>query len=137
MHPRVAMGLSDGGAHCGVICDASMPTFMLTHWARDRSRGERLPLEWIVKRMTQDTAQLYGLGDRGTLEVGKKGDVNVIDYDALQLELPQAVHDLPNDAMRLIQKSRGYVATIVSGEVISRNGEETGARPGQLIRGAR
>ncbi len=137
MHPRVAMGLSDGGAHCGVICDASMPTFMLTHWARDRSRGERLPLEWIVKRMTQDTAQLYGLGDRGTLEVGKKGDVNVIDYDALQLELPQAVHDLPTDAMRLIQKSRGYVATIVSGEVISRNGEETGARPGQLIRGAR
>ncbi len=137
MHPRVAMGLSDGGAHCGVICDASMPTFMLTHWTRDRSRGETLPLEWTVKRMTSDTAELYGLGDRGTLEVGKKGDVNVIDYEALQLEPPQAVHDLPTDAMRLIQKSRGYVATIVNGEVISRNGEETGARPGQLIRGAR
>ncbi len=137
LHPRVAMGLSDGGAHCGVICDASMPTFMLTHWTRDRSRGEKLPLEWVVKRMTHDTAELYGLGDRGTLEVGKKGDVNVIDYDALQLEPPQAVHDLPTDAMRLIQKSRGYLATIVSGEVISRNGEETGARPGQLIRGAR
>ncbi len=137
LHPRVAMGLSDGGAHCGVICDASMPTFMLTHWTRDRSRGETLPLEWTVKRMTHDTAELYGLGDRGTLEVGKKGDVNVIDYDALQLERPQAVHDLPTEAMRLIQKSRGYVATIVSGEVISRNGEETGARPGQLIRGAR
>ena len=137
LHPRVAMGLSDGGAHCGVICDASMPTFMLTHWTRDRSRGETLPLEWTVKRMTHDTAELYGLSDRGTLEVGKKGDVNVIDYDALQLERPQAVHDLPTDAMRLIQKSRGYVATIVSGEVISRNGEETGARPGQLIRGAR
>ena len=137
MHPRVAMGLSDGGAHCGVICDASMPTFMLTHWTRDRSRGETLPLEWTVKRMTSDTAELYGLGDRGTLEVGKKGDVNIIDYEALQLEPPQAVHDLPTDAMRLIQKSRGYVATIVSGEVISRNGEETGARPGQLIRGAR
>ena len=137
MHPRVAMGLSDGGAHCGVICDASMPTFMLTHWTRDRSRGETLPLEWTVKRMTSDTAELYGLGDRGTLEVGKKADVNVIDYEALQLEPPQAVHDLPTDAMRLIQKSRGYVATIVSGEVISRNGEETGARPGQLIRGAR
>ena len=137
MHPRVAMGLSDGGAHCGVICDASMPTFMLTHWTRDRSRGETLPLEWTVKRMTNDTAELYGLGDRGTLEVGKKGDVNVIDYEALQLEPPQAVHDLPTDAMRLMQKSRGYVATIVSGEVISRNGEETGARPGQLIRGAR
>ena len=137
MHPRVAMGLSDGGAHCGVICDASMPTFMLTHWTRDRSRGETLPLEWTVKRMTSDTAELYGLGDRGTLEVGKKADVNVIDYEALQLEPPQAVHDLPTDAMRLIQKSRGYVATIVSGEVISRNGEETGVRPGQLIRGAR
>ena len=137
MHPRVAMGLSDGGAHCGVICDAGMPTFMLTHWSRDRSRGEKLPLEWVVKRMTNDTAELYGLGDRGTLEVGKKGDVNVIDYDALQLEPPQAVHDLPTEAMRLIQKSRGYVATIVSGEVISRHGEETGARPGQLIRGAR
>ena len=137
MHPRVAMGLSDGGAHCGVICDASMPTFMLTHWSRDRSRGEKLPLEWVVKRMTNDTAELYGLGDRGTLEVGKKGDVNVIDYDGLQLEPPQAVHDLPTEAMRLIQKSRGYVATIVSGEVISRHGEETGARPGQLIRGAR
>ena len=137
MHPRVAMGLSDGGAHCGVICDASMPTFMLTHWSRDRSRGEKLPLEWVVKRMTNDTAELYGLGDRGTLEVGKKGDVNVIDYDALQLEPPQAVHDLPTEAMRLIQKSRGYVATIVSGEVISRHGEETGARPGQLIRGSR
>ena len=137
LHPRVAMGLSDGGAHCGVICDASMPTFMLTHWTRDRSRGETLPLEWVVKRMTYDTAELYGLGDRGTLEVGKKGDVNVIDYDGLRLEQPQAVHDLPTDAMRLIQKSQGYVATIVSGEVISRHGEETGARPGQLIRGAR
>ncbi len=137
LHPRVAMGLSDGGAHCGVICDASMPTFMLTHWSRDRSRGEKLPLEWVVKRMTHDTAELYGLGDRGTLEIGKKGDVNVINYEALQLERPQAVHDLPTDAMRLIQKSRGYVATIVSGEVISRDGEETGARPGQLIRGAR
>ncbi len=137
MHPRVAMGLSDGGAHCGVICDASMPTFMLTHWTRDRSRGEKLPLEWVVKRMTHDTAALYGLGDRGTLEVGKKGDVNVIDYEALQLERPQAVHDLPTDAMRLIQKSRGYIATVVSGEVIARHGEETGARPGQLIRGAR
>ena len=137
LHPRSAVGLSDGGAHCGVICDAGMPTFMLTHWTRDRERGERLPLEWVVKRMTQDTARLYGLGDRGVLAPGKKGDVNVIDYEALQLELPQATHDLPTEAMRLIQRSRGYEATIVSGEVISRHGEETGARPGQLIRGAR
>lgn len=137
LHPRSAIGLSDGGAHCGVICDASMPTFLLTHWTRDRERGERLPLEWVVKRMTHDTADLYGLGDRGMLKPGLKGDVNVIDYEALQLERPQAVHDLPTNAMRLIQKSRGYVATVVSGEVISRNGEETGARPGRLIRGAR
>ena len=137
LHPRSAVGLSDGGAHCGVICDAGMPTFMLTHWTRDRERGERLPLEWVVKRMTQDTARLYGLGDRGVLAPGKKGDVNVIDYEALQLELPRATHDLPTEAMRLIQRSRGYEATIVSGEVISRHGEETGARPGQLIRGAR
>lgn len=137
LHPRSAVGLSDGGAHCGVICDAGMPTFMLTHWTRDRARGERLPLEWIVKRMTQDTARLYGLGDRGVLAPGKKGDVNVIDYEVLQLELPQATHDLPTEAMRLIQRSRGYEATIVSGEVISRHGEETGARPGRLIRGAR
>lgn len=137
LHPRSAVGLSDGGAHCGVICDAGMPTFMLTHWTRDRKRGERLPLEWVVKRMTQDTARLYGLGDRGVLAPGKKGDVNVIDYEALQLELPRATHDLPTEAMRLIQRSRGYEATIVSGEVISRHGEETGARPGQLIRGAR
>ena len=137
LHPRSAVGLSDGGAHCGVICDAGMPTFMLTHWTRDRERGERLPLEWVVKRMTQDTARLYGLGDRGVLAPGKKGDVNVIDYEGLQLELPRATHDLPTEAMRLIQRSRGYEATIVSGEVISRHGEETGARPGQLIRGAR
>ena len=137
LHPRSAVGLSDGGAHCGVICDAGMPTFMLTHWTRDRERGERLPLEWVVKRMTQDPARLYGLGDRGVLAPGKKGDVNVIDYEALQLELPRATHDLPTEAMRLIQRSRGYEATIVSGEVISRHGEETGARPGQLIRGAR
>ena len=137
LHPRSAVGLSDGGAHCGVICDAGMPTFLLTHWTRDRERGEKLPLEWVVKRMTRDTAQLYGLGDRGVLQAGMKGDVNVIDYVALQLERPQAVHDLPTAAMRLIQKSRGYVATVVAGEVISRHGEETGARPGQLIRGAR
>ncbi len=137
LHPRSAIGLSDGGAHVGVICDASMPTFLLTHWTRDRDRGERLPLEWVVKRMTHDTAELYGLGDRGVLQPGMKGDLNVIDYDALQLALPEARHDLPTGAMRLVQKSSGYVATVVSGEVISRHGEETGARPGQLIRGAR
>ena len=136
-HPRAAVGLSDGGAHCGVICDASMPTFMLTHWTRDRERGERLPLEWVVKRMTRDTARLYGLGDRGVLAPGMKGDANVIDYGNLRLARPEARHDLPTGAMRLVQEAGGYEATIVSGEVISRNGAETGARPGRLIRGAR
>ena len=134
-HPRAALGLDDAGAHCGVICDASMPTFMLTHWARDRSRGEGLPLEFAVKKMTQDTARLYGLNDRGVLRPGMKGDVNIIDLERLQLRAPELAHDLPADGRRLIQKAEGFVATIVSGEVIMRDGEDTGARPGKLVRG--
>ena len=134
-HPRAALGLDDAGAHCGVICDASMPTFMLTHWARDRSRGEGLPLEFAVRKMTQDTARLYGLNDRGVLRPGMKGDVNVIDLEGLQLRAPELAHDLPADGRRLIQKAEGFVATIVSGEVIMRDGEDTGARPGKLVRG--
>ena len=134
-HPRAALGLDDAGAHCGVICDASMPTFMLTHWARDRSRGEGLPLEFVVRKMTRDTASLYGLNDRGVLKPGMKGDVNVIDLERLQLRAPELAHDLPADGRRLIQKSEGFVATIVSGEVVMRDGEDTGARPGKLVRG--
>ncbi|MXY72391.1 MAG: amidohydrolase family protein, partial [Dehalococcoidia bacterium] len=134
-HPRAALGLDDAGAHCGVICDASMPTFMLTHWARDRSRGEGLPLEFAVKKMTSDTARLYGLHDRGVLRPGMKGDVNVIDLERLQLRAPELAHDLPAEGRRLIQKAEGFVATIVSGEVIMRDGEDTGARPGKLVRG--
>jgi N-acyl-D-aspartate/D-glutamate deacylase len=137
LHPRAAVGLADGGAHCGVICDASMPTFMLTHWTRDRTRGEQLPLELVVQKQTRDTARLYGLGDRGTLEVGMLGDVNVIDYDALALEPPQVVRDLPAGGSRLVQRPRGYVATIKSGVVTFDHGEDTGERPGELIRGAR
>jgi N-acyl-D-aspartate/D-glutamate deacylase len=137
LHPRAAVGLADGGAHCGVICDASMPTFMLTHWTRDRSRGDRLPLELVVKKQTHDTARLYGLGDRGTLQVGMLGDVNVIDYDALQLEPPQVVRDLPAGGSRLVQRPRGYVATIKTGVVTFDHGEDTGERPGELLRGAR
>jgi N-acyl-D-aspartate/D-glutamate deacylase len=137
LHPNAALGLSDGGAHCGVICDASIPTFMLSHWVRDRDRGERLPLELVVKKQTHDTAKLYGLGDRGVVAPGYKADFNVIDYDALQLELPELVFDLPGGARRLIQRARGYEATIVSGEVTMSKGEETGARPGKLVRGAR
>jgi N-acyl-D-aspartate/D-glutamate deacylase len=137
LHPNTALGLSDGGAHCGVMCDASNPTFMLTHWSRDRSRGERLPLELAVQKMTRDTARLYGLGDRGVLAPGFKGDLNVVDYDGLQLALPEMVHDLPGGARRLIQRADGYVATVVSGEVTLARGEDTGARPGRLLRGAR
>jgi N-acyl-D-amino-acid deacylase len=137
LHPTSALGLGDGGAHCGVICDASIETYMLTHWVRDRSRGERLPLELVIRKMTSDTASLYGLGDRGELAPGKKGDVNVIDFDALTLHKPEMVYDLPGGARRLIQKADGYDATVVSGEVIMRHGEETGARPGRLVRGAR
>jgi N-acyl-D-aspartate/D-glutamate deacylase len=137
LHPRAASGLADGGAHCGVICDASMPTFMLTHWTRDRSRGDTLPLEMIIKKQTQDTAMLYGLSDRGTLKVGMLGDVNIIDYENLQLESPFVISDLPAGGTRLVQGARGYVATIKSGEITFDRGQDTGARPGQLLRGAR
>jgi N-acyl-D-aspartate/D-glutamate deacylase len=133
-HPRSAVGLGDGGAHCGVICDASMPTYMLTHWTRDRTRGEKLPLEFIVKKQTLDTARLFGMTDRGTLEPGMLADVNLIDYDGLQLMPPQVVDDLPAGGTRIVQRARGYVATIKRGVVTYRNGEQTGARPGQLVR---
>ena len=135
-HPDSAFGLGDGGAHCGAICDASMTTFLLTHWARDRRRGPRLPLEWVVRKMTRDTAELYGLCDRGVVAPGRKGDLNVIDQARLQLELPQLVFDLPAGAKRLIQRARGYEATIVAGTVTFREGESTGALPGRLVRGS-
>jgi N-acyl-D-amino-acid deacylase len=136
LHPRAALGLSDGGAHCGVICDASTPTYMLTHWARDRSRGEKLPIEWVVKRQSRDTAQLYGLEDRGAIAPGMKADLNLIDMQTLDLLPPEVAFDLPAQGRRLIQSAKGYVATIVSGEVIYQDGEPTGALPGRLVRGA-
>jgi len=135
-HPDSAFGLGDGGAHCGAICDASMTTFLLTHWARDRRRGPRLPLEWVVRKMTRDTAELYGLRDRGQVTPGRKADLNVIDAARLQLELPELVFDLPAGAKRLIQRARGYEATIVPGTVTFREGESTGALPGRLVRGS-
>ena len=128
-------GLSDGGAHCGVICDASFPTFMLTHWVRDRKRGERLPLEYVVQRQCRDTARQVGLADRGTLEPGMLADVNVIDFDGLTLHAPEMVYDLPAGGRRLVQKADGYKATVKRGVVITRDGEATGALPGQLVRG--
>jgi N-acyl-D-amino-acid deacylase len=136
LHPRTVLGLSDGGAHCGLICDASMPTFLLTHWARDRKRGPKIPLEQVVRLQTGNTASVYGLNDRGTLEVGKKADLNVIDYDNLHLYGPEMVFDLPAKGRRLIQRVDGYRATIVSGAVTFENGESTGAMPGKVVRAA-
>ena len=132
-HPKSALGLSDGGAHCGVICDASAPTYMLSHWARDRANG--LPLEFVVKKMTRDTAHLYGLEDRGVLAPGFKADLNLVDHEHLNLRLPEMVHDLPAGARRLIQRADGWKATICAGEVTFEDGEHTDARPGRLIRG--
>jgi N-acyl-D-aspartate/D-glutamate deacylase len=136
-HPAGVSGLSDGGAHCGMICDASYPTFLLTHWARDRYRGKGLPLEYVVKKQTSDTAALFGLGDRGVIAAGKKADLNVIDFEGLTLHTPRVAYDLPAGGRRLVQSATGYVATMVSGVVTRRDGKDTGARPGQLIRGAR
>jgi N-acyl-D-amino-acid deacylase len=136
-HPAGVVGLSDGGAHCGLICDASYPTFLLTHWARDRHRGDKLPLEYVVRKQSHDTAELFGLTDRGTIDVGKKADVNVIDMAALTLHAPRMAYDLPAGGQRLVQGASGYVATVVSGVVTRRNSVDTGARPGRLVRGAR
>lgn len=136
-HPAGVSGLSDGGAHCGMICDASYPTFLLTHWARDRHRGEKLSLEYVIRKQCHDTAALFGLTDRGTVEVGKKADLNVIDMAALTLHPARMAYDLPAGGRRLVQGASGYTATIVSGTVTRRNGVDTGARPGRLVRGAR
>ncbi len=135
-HPNTIYGLADGGAHCGVISDASIPTFLLTHWARDRSRGERIPIEELVENQTRRTAQCYGLYDRGVIAVGYKADLNVIDFDNLKIHAPKLAYDLPANGKRYLQKITGYHSTICSGEVIYRHGEATGNMPGRLIRGA-
>ncbi|MEE8165536.1 MAG: amidohydrolase family protein [Myxococcota bacterium] len=137
LHPRTVFGLGDGGAHCGAICDASMTTSLLEHWVKNRTRGPRLAIEVAIKKMTADTAELYGLRDRGVLLPGKKGDLNVIDLDELANEPPEIAHDLPAGASRFIQRARGYEATVVSGVITFRNGEHTGELPGKLVRGAR
>jgi N-acyl-D-amino-acid deacylase len=135
VHPQAVFGLSDGGAHCGLICDASMPTFLLTHWVRDRKRGERIALEQVVAAQTRRTALFYGLADRGLLAPGMKADVNVIDFERLHIHAPEMVYDLPADGRRLIQHIDGYVATVQTGAVTYDAGAPTGALPGHLIRG--
>lgn len=134
-HPAAVLGLSDGGAHCSMICDASYPTFLLTHWARDRHRGKKLGLEYVIRKQSHDTAELFGLTDRGVIAIGKKADVNVIDLDALTLHAPRMAYDLPAGGHRLVQGASGYTATIVNGVVTRRDGKDTGARPGRLVRG--
>jgi N-acyl-D-aspartate/D-glutamate deacylase len=133
--PLTVQGLGDGGAHSAIICDASMTTYLLTHWARDRTRGPRLPIELVVRRLTGDSAELYGLGDRGRLAPGRRADINVIDFERLALCYPEQVSDLPAGASRLVQRSEGYVETLVAGETVVAGGELTDARPGRLVRG--
>ena len=136
-HPGTRMGLADAGAHCGVICDGGTPTFMLTHWTRDRRRGPKLALEHVVHRQTLQTAELYGLGDRGAIRPGLRADINVIDYDRLTFGPPRMAHDLPAGARRLVQKADGYDATFVAGVQTVDHDEFTGELPGRLVRGPR
>ena len=135
-HPDAVPGLSDGGAHVGMICDGSFPTSNLTHWTRDRTRGPRFDLEAMVRMQTRDTARAVGLYDRGVIAPGYRADLNLIDYANLTLEAPKVAYDLPAGGRRLIQRARGYVATLVAGQVTQRDGEPTGALPGRLLRGA-
>jgi N-acyl-D-aspartate/D-glutamate deacylase len=131
------LGLGDGGAHCSSIIDAGIPSYMLTHWARDRHRGPKLPLEFMVKRQTSETAAFFGFNDRGVLAVGKKADINIINYDAMRLHLPEVRYDLPAGGRRLVQRVDGYDATLVSGVPVFENGVHTGALPGKLVRAGR
>lgn len=132
-HPLALPGLSDGGAHVGTICDASFPTYLLSHWGRDRPTG-RIPLETLIKMQTHDTARYIGLSDRGTVAVGQRADLNIIDFPRLRLGPPRMQRDLPAGGQRLMQRAEGYRATLVAGTVIARDGSLTGARPGRLVR---
>ena len=133
-HPAALLGLGDAGAHCGYICDASYPTYLIKHWARERTRGKRLPIEFLVHAQTQRNAKALGMLDRGVLRVGMKADINIIDFDQLDLSIPMVLNDLPAGGRRLVQKAKGYVSTIINGEVVIEQGEATGALPGQLVR---
>lgn len=136
-HPNSLVGLGDGGAHVGVLTDASAITYMLTHWTRDRDRGAKFSLPWAVKRLTRDNATAIGLNDRGLLAVGKKADINVIDHDNLKIGAPEVLYDLPGGGKRMVQRTEGYDATIVAGQIVYRKGVATNALPGRLVRGDR
>ncbi|MCW5737975.1 MAG: amidohydrolase family protein [Enhydrobacter sp.] len=135
--PNTLIGLGDGGAHVGIMCDATATSYTLTHWTRDRGRGALFPVSWAIKRLSADNAAAIGLNDRGVLRPGMKADINIVDYDKLRLRRPEIVYDLPAGGKRLIQRTDGFDATIVSGAVVYRNGEATGALPGRLVRGTR
>jgi N-acyl-D-aspartate/D-glutamate deacylase len=128
-------GGSDGGAHCGLICDASMPTTNISHWGRDREAGRKFPLEMLIKKQTKDTAETFGLFDRGEIKSGMLADINIIDFDKLNVSHPTMIHDLPLGGRRLVQDATGYIATIKNGVVVSENGKANGLLPGKLIRG--
>ena len=134
-HPNTIVGLGDGGAHVGVLTDASAITYMLTHWTRDRTRGPKKPVEWAIRRLTSDSARALGLHDRGVIAPGYKADLNVIDYANLRICAPEVLYDLPAGGRRMVQRTQGYTATIVSGVPVHMNGEATGELPGRLIRG--
>jgi N-acyl-D-aspartate/D-glutamate deacylase len=133
-HPMTILGVGDGGAHCLTLCDATTPTTVLTHWVRDRTRGRRLPIERAVYELTRNTARNFGLYDRGALLPGLRADVNLIDLDGLQLGKMEFLEDLPGGAQRVIQRTKGYVATFVRGDMTFEDGTDTGARPGRTIR---
>ena len=135
LHPNTVLGISDGGAHCGMICDASAPTYLLQHFVRDRARGPRIGLEHAVRLQTANTAALYGFRDRGRIAAGLRADLNLIDLQRLALPLPEMVYDLPANGQRLIQRASGYRLTMLRGEVTFEDGEATGALPGKLVRG--
>ena len=134
LHNNSILGISDGGAHCGIICDASAPTYLLQHFVRDRQRGPKINLEHAVKMQTHDTATLYGFKDRGVIAPGMRADLNIIDLETVGLPLPEMVYDLPASGQRLIQKAHGYELTLVNGEVTFESGSHTGALPGKLVR---
>ena len=135
--PNTLIGLGDGGAHVGIMCDATATSYTLTHWTRDRGRGALFPVSWAIKRLSADNAAAIGLNDRGVLRAGLKADINILDYDRMRLRRPEIVYDLPAGGKRLIQRTDGFDATIVSGAVVYRHGEATGALPGRLVRGTR